>query len=77
LNGRIMDDADKSVRKRLNADERRALKVAAIERFLVQYGRRAQKRTEPNDRPFDREVEQSVRRMKPETLDKLMRDDED
>jgi hypothetical protein len=33
--------------------------------------------TEPNDRRYDWEVEQAVKRMDPVTLDRLLRDDEE
>jgi len=45
-------------------------KVAA---FLRKYARKAPKQGEPNDRRFDRQVRQMIRRMKPEELDRLMR----
>jgi predicted aminopeptidase len=68
---------DNPVRRHLNAAEKRALKAAQIKRFVLQYGRTAQKGIEPNDRWYDREIEAAVRRMSPEQLDELMRDDED
>jgi len=45
-------------------------KVAA---FLRKYGRKGQRRREPNDRRFDRQIQPMIRRMKPEELDRLMR----
>jgi hypothetical protein len=46
--------------------------------FLRLYGRKAQKGCEPNDRPYDSEIEHELRRLKPEELDRLMNgDDED
>ena len=45
--------------------------------FLRLYGRKAQKGREPNDRPYDPEVEHELRRLKPEELDKLMNGDAD
>lgn len=70
---------DKPVRRRMNAARKRALKAADVRRFLQQYGRP----TKPgggfhlNDRDYDREIEQELRSMSPEQLDRLMRDDED
>jgi hypothetical protein len=64
-------------RRRLNADQKRALKAATLERFVQQYARKAQKKTEPNDRGYDREIEQAARRMRPESLDLLLRNDDD
>jgi hypothetical protein len=69
-------EPERPARKRLNAAERRALTVGAVRRFVKQYGRKAQKGIEPNDRTYDRKVEETVKRMKPEQLDELLRDDE-
>jgi hypothetical protein len=67
---------ERPARKRLNATERRAFAVGAVRRFVDQYGRKAQKGIEPNDRAYDRNVEKTVKRMRPEQLDELLRDDE-
>ena len=45
--------------------------------FLKQYGRKAQKGREPNDRGYDPEVENFLMRLKPEDLDRLINDRED
>jgi hypothetical protein len=45
--------------------------------FLQQYERKAQKGQEPNDRHYDRSVEQVIRRLKPEDLDVLLNGEED
>jgi hypothetical protein len=63
-------------RRRLNTSEKLALVAASVRRFVNQYGRKAQKGFEPNDRRYDRKVERAVKRMKPDQLDKLLRDDE-
>lgn len=63
-------------RRRKNADERRALRAARLRVFIQQYGRKAQRGVEPNDRCYDRELERAVKRMKPEELDRLLSDDE-
>ncbi len=69
---------DKPVRKHLNAAQKRALKAADIRRFVQVYGQRKPRGSyEPNDRSYDREIEETVRRMSPEQLDRLMRDDEE
>ena len=62
--------------RHLNADEKRALRVADIKQFVREYGRRAQRGIEPNDRRCDREIEKVVRRMSPEELDRFLREDE-
>jgi hypothetical protein len=69
---------DKPIRKHLNAAEKRALKAGDIRLFVQEYGRRKPRGSyEPNDRGYDREIEETVRRMSPEQLDELMRDDEE
>jgi hypothetical protein len=53
-------------------------KAEALALFSRQYARKAQKKKEPNDRRYDRRVEQRAKRMKPEQLDALLRQgDED
>jgi hypothetical protein len=64
-------------RRRLNTDQKRALKSAGLQVFVQQYARKAQRNMEPNDRSYDRKVEKDVKRMKPEVLDRLLRDDEE
>ncbi len=64
-------------RRGSNADQKRALRAAGLRVFMQQYGRKAQKRTEPNDRRYDWEIERAVKRMDPMTLDRLLRDDEE
>jgi hypothetical protein len=45
--------------------------------FVRQCGRKAQKGTEPNDRRFDQETAERIKRhLKPAALDALLRDDE-
>jgi hypothetical protein len=45
--------------------------------FVQQYGRKAQRGVEPNDRRYSRELEMFLKQLRPEELDWLMRDDED
>ena len=40
--------------------------------FVKQYARRKQKNMDPNDRGYDRELEQKIKKMKPEELDELL-----
>jgi hypothetical protein len=63
--------------KKLNRDQKLARKVGDLATFLKQYGRKAQRATEPNDRCYDREVEASVKRMPAEELDRLLNEDEE
>ena len=67
----------KHQRRHLSRDERRVLWAAQIAVFVKQYGRKAQKGAEPDDRRQSWEVERRVRHMDPLTLDGLLRDDED
>jgi hypothetical protein len=48
-----------------------------VANFAKAYARKAQKRREPNDRRYSRELEEELKRMRPEDLDRLLRDDED
>jgi hypothetical protein len=70
-------DLDSPARRRLNAAEKRALQAATARRFVNKYGRKAQKGVEPNDRCYSRKIEQQLKRMKPDSLDRLLQDDED
>ena len=72
-----MAGLDKPMRRHLNADQKRALKAATINVFVQQYGRKAQRGMEPNDRRYSRDVEKAVKRLKPDELDSLMRDDQE
>jgi hypothetical protein len=63
--------------KKLNHDEKRALKAAEVATFVQQYGRKSQKGVEPNDRRYDRQLEATIKKLPPEELDSLIRDDED
>jgi hypothetical protein len=72
-----MTESDPPKRQRPNADQRRALKSATVTQFTRKYGRKAQRGIEPNDRKHDRDVEKVVKRMAPEELDRLVRDDEE
>jgi len=65
----------KPKRRHPNVAEKRALKAASVHRFVQQYTRRAHKGFDPNDRNYGRGVEKAVKRMKPEELDELLRDD--
>jgi hypothetical protein len=45
--------------------------------FLRQYRRRRHAGHDPNDRTYDREVEEKLKRLSPEQLDRLLRDEND
>jgi hypothetical protein len=63
--------------RHLNPDQKRALRATTVQQFMRRYERKAQKGVEPNDRRYDRRIEDAVKRMKPDDLDRLLRDDED
>ena len=59
-------------------DQRRARKAADLADFVRQYARKARRGgLDPNDRAFDRKMQQEVKRMPPVELDRLLREDED
>ena len=62
--------------KKLTAEEKQARKAGELARFVQQYARKAQSGVEPNDRGYDRKIETHVKRMRPEELDRLLREDE-
>ena len=64
-------------RRRPNLSQKRSLRREELCLFVQQYGRKAQKRTEPNDRKYSRETEVLVRRMNPLLLDQLLRDEDE
>ena len=44
--------------------------------FIKQYGRKKQKKgSDPNDRQYNRELEEKIKRMKPEEIQELINDD--
>ncbi len=43
--------------------------------FIRQYARKRVSGQDPNDRRYDRKLEQQIRHMKPEELDALMREE--
>lgn len=58
----------------MKAPEKKRRLVAATARYLRQIGRKAQKGVEPNDRGFDRKLDEKLKRMRPEDVDTLFRD---
>jgi hypothetical protein len=72
-----MTEAPPPQRKRLNAEQKRALKAGALHRFVKAYGRRGATNGEPNDRTFDRKIQRTVKRMKPGDLDQFLREEEE
>jgi hypothetical protein len=69
--------ADKP-RRYPNRAEKRALKSAELAEFMRAVGRPAQKGVEPNDRRgVDRRLQKKLRRIPPDEVDRLLRDDEE
>ncbi len=55
--------------------QRRKKKLAGdLAAFLRQYRRKSNAPHDPNDRSYDRKLEAKIKRMRPEELDALMRD---
>jgi hypothetical protein len=50
---------------------------ADLGRFMRQYQRKRAQGIDPNDRTYDRKLEELIKRMPPEELDRLLHDDED
>lgn len=46
-----------------------------LHKFLQQYSRKKQIGRDPNDRPYDRRVENEIKKMNPIELDSLLRFD--
>lgn len=73
-----MAEGQDKPKRRPNAEQRRALSVAAVQKFLNDTGRKARRGGgDANDRHTDHEVELQLKRMRPEDVDRLMRDDEE
>lgn len=61
----------------MKAPEKKQRLAAATAHYLRQIGRQAQKGVEPNDRGFDRKLDEKLKRMRPEDVDALFRDGDD
>jgi hypothetical protein len=59
--------------KKRNSDERQKRQSDRLNVFVKKYARKAQPGRDPNDRDYDRKLEERIRRMKPEVLDRLLR----
>ena len=49
-----------------------SLLAAQLGRFVQQYGRKATKGWDPNDRSYDRKLEEKMKRLSPEDLSDLL-----
>lgn len=64
--------------KKRNVEDRRKIESDHLHVFLQEYARKAQPGRDPNDRQYDRKLEDKIKRMKPQVLDRLLRNgDED
>jgi hypothetical protein len=61
----------------MKALEKKRRLIATTARYLRQIGRKAQKGEEPNDRRFDRKLDEKLKRMRPEDVDALFRGGDD
>jgi hypothetical protein len=50
----------------------KSLLAAQVGRFVQQYGRKATKGWDPNDRSYDRKLEEKIKRLSPEDLSELL-----
>ncbi len=62
----------------MNERQRKRKLQADLARFAKEYARKKRPgKGEPNDRAFDKELRNRLRRMRPEVIDKLLRDEEE
>jgi uncharacterized protein YaaW (UPF0174 family) len=61
--------------KKLNLDQKRARQAAQLATFVQRYARKARRTGDPNDRRYDRSVENAFKQMPPDDLDRLLRED--
>jgi predicted metal-dependent hydrolase len=68
---------DKKKKRKLNLSQKQELQRTDIERFVKEYGRKAQKGKEPNDRGYSRDVQKKLKKhIKPLELNKLLNEDD-
>jgi hypothetical protein len=73
-----MEFQAKPKRKRMNANERRERKASEIQIFAKNYARKAHAGgLDPNDRGYSRQTADMVRHMRPDELDRLLRNGEE
>jgi len=67
----MADDSHESQPKKRR--KKRRVSEADMGLFLRQYGRKAHRGHDPNDRAYSRDVEKKIKRMKAEDVDRLIR----
>ena len=60
----------------MDARKRKAKLAGELCRFAQQYARKAHKGWDPNDRSYDRKVEQKMKQLEPDVLSDLLRGDD-
>lgn len=58
------------------AKRTKSLLAAQLGRFVQQYGRKSTKGWDPNDRGYDRKLEEKIKRLSPEDLSELLSGDD-
>lgn len=61
---------------KLNAEQKQARKAGELASFVQQYARKARQGLDSNDRRYDRGIQARIKRMPPEELDRLLREDD-
>ncbi len=76
---RAQQDGQEEVAKLTRRERRRRREVleGEVGVFLRQYARKTKNTPDPNDRGYSREVEELVKRMRPEDLDRLLRGEDE
>ncbi len=73
----IADVAHRDIFKPMKVRQKKLRLTEATAHYLRQIGRKAQKGEEPNDRGFDRKLDEKLKRMRPEDVDALFRGEDD
>ena len=76
-NDPIADSAQCGIFHGMKASEKKQRLANATATYLRQIGRKAQKGAEPNDRAYDRKLDDKLKRMRPEDVDALFRGEDD
>ena len=77
MNWPIADVSNHNIFGFMKASQKKLRLTEATARYLRQIGRKAQKGEEPNDRGFDRKLDEKLKRMPPEDVDALFRGEDE
>jgi hypothetical protein len=61
----------------LDVSKRRTWLRQHLPAFLREYARTSRREGDPNDRQYDRKLEQEIKRMDPQDLDAMLRDEDE